>query len=156
MPPVRPVHVPESPPSQPVARIVEPIPLAVPERRIPAKVVPVPPVRTPEPLPLQPVARTGQAPPIEKDAGLLFIPGGTQEVTGAGPATMRWHGKAEMASVGPFVLNDPLVYLSRGRPQDDEASCIDLGLPIGKPVVEPRGSLGYYCSVTAKFWGRST
>lgn len=37
-----------------------------------------------------------------------------------------------------------LVYLSRGRPRDDEASCIDLSLPIGKPTVEPRGSLGYY------------
>ena len=47
-------------------------------------------------------------------------------------------------SVRPFILNDPLVYLSTGRPRDDEASCIDLALPIGRPVEEPRGSLGYY------------
>ena len=39
---------------------------------------------------------------------------------------MRWHGKGDVVAVGPFVLNDPLVYLSNGRPRDEEASCIDL------------------------------
>ena len=97
-----------------------------------------------EHLPQQGDVPTNHATPVDRGAGLRFPQGGTREVARAGSATMRWHGKGEKVAAGPFVLCDPLVYLSHGRPRDTEASCIDLTLPVERPTVEPRGSLGYY------------
>ena len=37
-----------------------------------------------------------------------------------------------------------MVYVSDGKPREDEASCIDLSLEIGIPAYEAPGSLGYY------------
>ena len=37
-----------------------------------------------------------------------------------------------------------MVYVTEGEPREDEASCIDLSLEVGKPVQEAPGSLGYY------------
>ena len=57
---------------------------------------------------------------------------------------LRWCGNAETVTVGAYVLKDPMVYVSEGKPREDEASCIDMSLEIGKPVREAAGSLGYY------------
>jgi hypothetical protein len=103
MPPIRPVHVPEIPPSPPVARTVQPIPLAVPERKMPADLVPVRPARAPEPLPQPAVARTSQATPVEQGAGSRFPLSGTQEVACTRPDTIRWHGKGEKFAFGPLI-----------------------------------------------------
>ena len=46
--------------------------------------------------------------------------------------------------MGPYTLNDPLVYVLGGEGFVDEVSCIDPGLPIGKPAEEPPGGLGYF------------
>jgi len=57
---------------------------------------------------------------------------------------LRWFGRGETVTVGAYPLRDPMVYVSDGQLQKDEASCIDSSLDVGKPVWEPTGSLGYY------------
>jgi uncharacterized tellurite resistance protein B-like protein len=59
-------------------------------------------------------------------------------------AVLTWHGKGRNVTVGPYTLVDPLVYVCDGQRSSSEASCIDRRHPIGKPVAEPVGSLGYY------------
>lgn len=60
------------------------------------------------------------------------------------PDTLIWCGKGETIQIGPYTLQDPLVYTYRGRKDINEASCIDVRRRVGQPVQEPRGSLGYY------------
>ena len=48
--------------------------------------------------------------------------------------------------IGTFRLTDPMVYVSDGPARQEEASCVDLTLPIGDPVNELTGGLGYYPS----------
>jgi uncharacterized tellurite resistance protein B-like protein len=59
-------------------------------------------------------------------------------------AVLAWYGKGQNVTVGPYALVDPLVYVCNGQKSSSEASCIDHRHPIGKPVAEPVGSLGYY------------
>ena len=57
---------------------------------------------------------------------------------------LRWIGSGNAVAAGEYVLNDPMVYVSTGQHREDEASCIDLSLRVGRPVRELTGSLGYY------------
>ena len=57
-----------------------------------------------------------------------------------------WQGRGAAIKVGEFILNDPLTYFSTRPLAENEASCIDLSLPIGKPTAETRGALGDYPS----------
>jgi len=57
---------------------------------------------------------------------------------------LSWCGKGETLHVGPYTIRDPLVYRCRGQKEIGEASCINLRLPVGQPIQEPPGSLGYY------------
>ena len=57
---------------------------------------------------------------------------------------LDWRGTGQKVEIGPYIINDPLAYFSRGVSSEAEASCIDVKLPIGKPVVEPQGALGYW------------
>jgi len=66
------------------------------------------------------------------------------EKTSGRATELRWCGKGEAATAGPYPLGDPMVYVSDGRPREEEASCIDLSLEVGKPEQEAVGSLGYY------------
>jgi uncharacterized tellurite resistance protein B-like protein len=69
----------------------------------------------------------------------------------AEPAVLRWQGSGEPISVKGYVLRDPMVYTSVGRPDEPEASCIDLSLDIGKPAWQAAGALGYdptYATIT--------
>jgi len=59
---------------------------------------------------------------------------------------LRWYGKGESVMIGTFRLTDPMVYVSDGPACQEEASCVDLTLPIGDPVNELTGGLGYYPS----------
>lgn len=61
---------------------------------------------------------------------------------------IRWAGKGERVPVGPFILENPLAYVSSGPSREEEASCIDLRLPIGQPIDEPPGSLDLYPQYT--------
>jgi len=66
------------------------------------------------------------------------------EKTSGQAQELRWCGKGEIVTVGAYLLRDPMIYVSEGKPREDEASCIDLSLEIGNSVPEPTGSLGYY------------
>ncbi|WZO96060.1 TerB N-terminal domain-containing protein [Isosphaeraceae bacterium EP7] len=81
-----------------------------------------------------------------------LLSGLTRHVPVSPPQILTWRGRGETIHVGRYAIRDPLVYTSGGRGKHDEASCIDLALKVGKPVVEPRGSLGYwpkYAHITA-------
>ena len=54
---------------------------------------------------------------------------------------LRWCGCAAAVTVGEYPLRDPMVYVSRGNPPEDEPSCIDLNLNVGQPKREVAGSL---------------
>ncbi len=50
-----------------------------------------------------------------------------------------------------YLLRDPMVYTSAGKPAEPEASCIDLSLEIGRPAWEAAGALGHsptYATIT--------
>lgn len=55
-----------------------------------------------------------------------------------------WKGRGETIAFGSFRIADPLTYFSEGTPAEEEASCIDMTLPVGRPVKEARGALGYW------------
>ena len=57
---------------------------------------------------------------------------------------LLWHRSGEPISVKGYVLRDPMVYTSVGKPAEPEASCIDLSLEIGKPAWQAAGALGFY------------
>jgi hypothetical protein len=57
---------------------------------------------------------------------------------------IRWYGLGETISAKTYPLRDPMVYVTEGSPAEDEASCIDLTLEVGRPVWEAAGALGYY------------
>jgi uncharacterized tellurite resistance protein B-like protein len=57
---------------------------------------------------------------------------------------LLWHGIGRPLQIGPYKVEDPLLYCSRGPSAVAEASCIDLSLPVGQPVVESVGALGYW------------
>ncbi len=61
-------------------------------------------------------------------------------------AELSWHGIQSTIPVGEFLLKDPMVYVALGRPREDEASCIDVDLEIGKSAEEAVGGLGHYAS----------
>ena len=52
------------------------------------------------------------------------------------------HGQA--IQVGRYKISDPLTYWSEGPPRQNEASCIDILLPIGEEVEEDKKALPYY------------
>jgi uncharacterized tellurite resistance protein B-like protein len=55
-----------------------------------------------------------------------------------------WHGAGSKFRLGPYVLTQSLVYSSVGQAIDDDASCIDVLLPVGGQTTEPPGALGYW------------
>ncbi|MDD4873283.1 MAG: TerB N-terminal domain-containing protein, partial [Kiritimatiellae bacterium] len=59
-------------------------------------------------------------------------------------ARLEWKGAGTTIRIGKYVITDPLTYVSDGAPAENEASCINLKLPVGRPVLESRGALGYW------------
>ncbi len=57
---------------------------------------------------------------------------------------LAWCGMGQTMRIDRYILKDPLVYSSSDGEGISEASCINLRLPVGRPINEPRGSLGYY------------
>jgi len=58
--------------------------------------------------------------------------------------TLNWAGTGNTLLVHGWALPHPLVYWSEGQPREDETSCIELRLPVGRPTDEPPGALGYW------------
>jgi uncharacterized tellurite resistance protein B-like protein len=90
------------------------------------------------------------ADPPSRNSGSLVADdrGRDNSRSGQAPAAqqqpLRWHGHGERVSVKSYLLRDPMVYVSVGSAAEDEASCIDLTLEVGKPLWEAVGALGYY------------
>ena len=61
-----------------------------------------------------------------------------------GRATLKWVGAGGTIKADAYQISDPFTYTSTGTPSQEEASCIDVRLPIGRPVAEERGALGYW------------
>ena len=57
---------------------------------------------------------------------------------------LRWYGIGDRIDGKGYSLADPMVYLTGETPSEDEASCIDQSLQLGKPAWEAAGALGYY------------
>lgn len=66
----------------------------------------------------------------------------THGIKGASP--LKWKGRGTRIKSNKYLISDPLTYYSKDYPLVDEPSCINLKLPIGKPVIEPPGALGYW------------
>lgn len=58
--------------------------------------------------------------------------------------TLSWAGAGTSLQVHGWTLPDPMLYWSEGQPREDEASCIELRLPVGQPTAEALGALGYW------------
>lgn len=58
---------------------------------------------------------------------------------------MHWIGSGQHI-VGNYPINNPLAYFCKGSRSALDASCIDTSLPIGSPISEPKGMLGYWPS----------
>jgi uncharacterized membrane protein YebE (DUF533 family) len=61
---------------------------------------------------------------------------------------LKWAGPGKSLEVAGYMLSAGMVYWSKGAPRTPEASCIDLSLPVGHPLDEPKGSLGYWPEYT--------
>lgn len=57
---------------------------------------------------------------------------------------MHWQGKGTSITVSNYIILDPLTYYSESNLRYPDASCIQANLPVGRPVFEERGSLGYW------------
>ena len=57
------------------------------------------------------------------------------------PRELRWFNTGEPVAVGPYKLQDPMVYISNGSHREDEVSCINLQLELGQNSPAPRISL---------------
>lgn len=57
---------------------------------------------------------------------------------------ITWLGDFNEIQIKNYVIPNPLIYLSKNSIENCEASCIQLNLPIGNPVDELKGSLGYW------------
>jgi len=60
------------------------------------------------------------------------------------PVNMQWLGPGRHIMVDGYTIADAPVYYSAGRSTVREASCIEIGLPVGEPIAEPKGALGYW------------
>lgn len=62
----------------------------------------------------------------------------------AKPSRLRWIAPGEVITVGGFQISSGLFYVSEGRSSTEDASAIDIKLPIGRPASGPNSQLGYY------------
>lgn len=80
--------------------------------------------------------------PVRAAVTIQVIPSTSFGTTGR--ATLKWVGTGGSIKVGPYQISDPCTYVSDGEPSQEEASCINVLLPVGRPVAEVRGTLGYW------------
>lgn len=59
---------------------------------------------------------------------------------------IEWKGKGEEIKKGPYSIKNPFTYISNGKPDYDDVSCINLKLKVGKPNRQLNENLGYYPS----------
>ena len=112
----------------------------VPEPGPPVGRSPVAPARTPESQPNRPVARMEQSASDNRVTAPQFRHGEARRATHTQPASLRWCGKGKTVTFGSFVLNDPLVYLSKGRPGTMRRRASTSASRSGGPPPNPGGA----------------
>ena len=85
-------------------------------------------------------AQPAQRTPVQTPAPGVFQP----KTHWPTVAALSWAGAEMLLQVQSWTLPTPLTYWSEGRLREDEASCIDRSLPVGQPVREQVGALGYW------------
>ncbi len=69
---------------------------------------------------------------VEPEIHISVVPSSVfRSVLSRGSAKMQWIGPGHRVQIGTYELDGPLVYTSKGTPANDEASCLDLSLPVG-------------------------
>ena len=99
----------------------------------------------------RPPARKIAAPAAPRAEPALQMETPPAQEPAAEPHVLRWNRSGEPISVKGYLLRDPMVYTSAGKPAEPDASCIDLSLEIGKPAWEAAGALGHsptYATIT--------
>lgn len=84
----------------------------------------------------------------DKNKDIIFRKGRTKEPD----IVANWAGNLKEIKIYDYLIPDPLIYWATGPIENNEASCVDISLPIGKPICEAKGSLGYwpaYKSITS-------
>jgi hypothetical protein len=66
------------------------------------------------------------------------------EIITSKPSGITWAGNTQEIKIHDYIIPDPLIYWTSNISENVEASCINLNFPIGKPIDEPKGSLGYW------------
>ncbi|MDQ1261523.1 MAG: Tellurite resistance protein TerB [Euryarchaeota archaeon] len=61
-----------------------------------------------------------------------------------GTNEVQWASYNDMLEVASYRIEHPMTYWAAGKTRIAEASCIEKNLPIGKPISEPIGALGYW------------
>lgn len=80
--------------------------------------------------------------PVRAAVTIQVVPSASFGTTGR--ATLKWVGTGGSVKAGSYQISDPCTYVSDGGPSQEEASCINVLLPVGRPVAEERGTLGYW------------
>lgn len=88
------------------------------------------------------VPRRNPVPQVRATVSIQTAPSVSFGATGR--ASLKWVGNGGSIKAGPYQIEDPFTYTSNGTPSQEEASCINVRLPIGQPVAEERGALGYW------------
>jgi uncharacterized tellurite resistance protein B-like protein len=63
--------------------------------------------------------------------------------------SISWAGDSKEIRIHNYLIPNPLIYWTTHPVENSEASCIILDLPIGKPISETKGALGYWPRYTA-------
>src|ERR1035441_10204382 len=61
-----------------------------------------------------------------------------------GNAPLRWVPHSQSLAIGDFYIPSGMIYVSDGEPAVEEASNINLRLPVGQPVRSPAAQLNHY------------
>ncbi len=104
--------------------------------------VPVPAHIPPVPQPIMPPP----APTAVPSAPVATTPEPLPRPKAKPPATrgMRWLGVNQRLEVGAYTIEAPLTYVTTTTRAELDASCINLRLPVGRPVQQAKGALGYW------------
>ncbi len=66
------------------------------------------------------------------------------EIVPSNQVIITWAGDNNEIRIHNYLIINPLIYWTNNKNDNCEASCINLNLPIGKPISEPKGALGYW------------
>lgn len=68
----------------------------------------------------------------------------TSSLTMPGTNELQWASYEDLLEVAGYRIEHPMTYWTAGKTRIAEASCIEKNLPVGKPISEPIGALGYW------------